>query len=76
MAGSLGGENAILELLNLGQTQLSLTGGNWRQQYAPEYDAISVPFVFTTWDEVDAYMESLSGQAMIKQAESQGALNS
>jgi tripartite ATP-independent transporter DctP family solute receptor len=74
LAGSLGGENAILELLNLGQTQLSLTGGNWRQQYAPEYDAISVPFVFTTWDEVDAYMESLSGQAMIKQAESQGGL--
>ncbi|EAZ99944.1 TRAP transporter substrate-binding protein [Marinobacter sp. ELB17] len=74
LAGSLGGENAILELLNLGQTQLSLTGGNWRQQYAPEYDAISVPFVFTTWDEVDAYMVSPSGQAMIKQAESQGGL--
>ncbi|MBU2954382.1 TRAP transporter substrate-binding protein [Marinobacter sp. F3R08] len=72
LAGSLGGENAILELLNLGQTQIALTAGNWRQQYAPEYDVISVPFVFTTWDEVDAYMESPSGQAMIKQGESRG----
>lgn len=74
LAGSLGGENAILELLNLGQTQLSITGGNWRQQYAAEYDAITVPFVFTTWEEVDAYMESPSGQALIEQAESQGGL--
>ncbi|GGW25973.1 TRAP transporter substrate-binding protein [Vreelandella hamiltonii] len=74
LAGSLGGEDAILELLNLGQTQLSITGGNWRQQYAPEYDAITVPFVFATWEEVDAYMESPSGQALIAQAESQGGL--
>ncbi|AQU83697.1 MAG: TRAP transporter substrate-binding protein [Halomonas sp.] len=74
LAGSLGGENAILELLNLGQTQLSITGGNWRQQYAAEYDAITVPFVFTTWEEVDAYMESPSGQALVEQAESQGGL--
>lgn len=74
LAGSLGGENAVLELLNLGQTQLSITGGNWRQQYAPEYDAITVPFVFTTWEEVDAYMESPSGQALVEQAESQGGL--
>ncbi len=74
LAGSLGGENAVLELLNLGQTQLSITGGNWRQQYAPEYDAITVPFVFTTWEDVDAYMESPSGQALVEQAESQGGL--
>lgn len=74
LAGSLGGENAVLELLNLGQTQLSITGGNWRQQYASEYDAITVPFVFSTWEEVDAYMESPSGQALIEQAEAQGGI--
>ena len=74
LAGSLGGENAILELLNLGQTQISITGGNWRQQYAPEYDAITVPFAFSTWDEVDAFMESPSGQALIEQGESRGGL--
>jgi len=74
LAGSLGGENAILELLNLGQTQLSITGGNWRQQYAPEYDAVTVPFAFSTWSDVDAYMESASGKALIKQAESRGGL--
>lgn len=75
LAGSLGGENAVLELLNLGQTQISLTGGNWRQQYAPEYDAITVPFVFSSWDEVDAYMESPSGQKLIEAAESKGGIH-
>ncbi|MFG6665831.1 TRAP transporter substrate-binding protein [Halomonas sp. HNIBRBA4712] len=74
LAGSLGGEDSVLELLNLGQTQISLTGGNWRQQYAPEYDAITVPFLFTTWDEVDNYMETPSGEAMVAQAESRGGL--
>ncbi|WP_172117951.1 TRAP transporter substrate-binding protein [Halomonas hibernica] len=74
LAGSLGGEDSVLELLNLGQTQLSLTGGNWRQQYAPEYDAITVPFLFTTWDEVDSYIDSPSGQTLIEQAEQQGGL--
>ncbi|APX93414.1 C4-dicarboxylate ABC transporter substrate-binding protein [Halomonas sp. 1513] len=74
LAGSLGGENSVLELLNLGQTQISITGGNWRQQYAEEYDAITVPFVFATWEEVDAFMESPSGQRLIEQAEERGGL--
>ncbi|RCV86738.1 TRAP transporter substrate-binding protein [Billgrantia montanilacus] len=74
LAGSLGGENSVLELLNLGQTQISITGGNWRQQYAPEYDAITVPFVFSTWDEVDAYMESPSGQKLVEIAEEKGGI--
>lgn len=74
LAGSLGGENAVLELLNLGQTQISLTGGNWRQQYAPTYDAITVPFVFATWEDVDAYMESPSGLKMVEVAEQTGGL--
>jgi TRAP-type C4-dicarboxylate transport system substrate-binding protein len=56
------------------QTQLSITGGNWRQQYAPEYDAITVPFVFATWDEVDAFMESPSGQALVEIAEEKGGI--
>ncbi|MCS2608271.1 TRAP transporter substrate-binding protein [Halomonas dongshanensis] len=74
LAGSLGGEDAVLELLNLGQTQMSLTGGNWRQQYAPDYDAMTVPFLFTTWEEVDHYLESPSGQTLIEQAENRGGL--
>lgn len=74
LAGSLGGENAVLELLNLGQTQISITGGNWRQQYAPQYDAITVPFVFATWEDVDAYMESPSGLKMVEVAEQTGGL--
>ncbi|MCB8888210.1 TRAP transporter substrate-binding protein [Vreelandella malpeensis] len=74
LAGSLGGEDSVLELLNLGQTQLALTGGNWRQQYAPDYDAMTVPFLFTTWEEVDHYLESPSGQTLIERAGSRGGL--
>ena len=63
--GQLGDEVEILELLNLGQTQMALTGGLFMGQYAEEYDAVSVPFVFPNWASVENYiMETDSGKAM------------
>lgn len=65
MGGQLGDEVEILELLNLGQTQMALTGGAFMGQYAAEYDAVSVPFVFPNWGAVEHYiMETDSGKAM------------
>ncbi|MBN9672178.1 TRAP transporter substrate-binding protein [Roseibium aggregatum] len=61
LSGQLGGENAVLELLNIGETQISLTGGNWRAQYAPEYDPISIPFLFPNGPSVEAFMNTASG---------------
>ncbi|TVQ29781.1 MAG: TRAP transporter substrate-binding protein [Geminicoccaceae bacterium] len=74
LAGQLGDENAVLELLNLGQTQMALTGGNFMNQYAPQYDAISVPFLFPSWEAVEAYMQTPSGEALQAQALERGGV--
>lgn len=74
MGGQLGDENAVLELLNLGQTQMALTGGNFLSQYTPEYNAISVPFVFPNWESVEAFMATPSGEALQEKAREQGGI--
>jgi tripartite ATP-independent transporter DctP family solute receptor len=66
LSGQLGGENTVLELLNIGETQISLTATNWRTQYAPEYDAISIPFLFPTSKAIEAYMSTDSGKKLIE----------
>lgn len=74
--GQLGDEVEVLELLNLGQTQMALTGGAFMGQYAPEYDAVSVPFVFPNWGAVEHYiMETDSGQAMQEVSRERGNLH-
>ena len=75
LGGQLGDETGILELLNLGQTQMALTGGLFMGQYAAEYDAVSVPFVFPNWAAVEHYvMETDSGRAMQEQSRERGNL--
>lgn len=75
LASQLGNESEVLELLNIGQTQMSLTGGAFMGQYAPEYNAVSVPFVFPNWEAVEHYiMETPSGEAMQEQARERGNL--
>src|SRR5690554_1768082 len=74
--GQLGDEVEILELLNLGQTQMALTGGLFMGQYAEEYDAVSVPFVFPNWASVEHYiMETDSGEAMQQVSRERGNLD-
>ena len=71
----LGSESEVLELLNIGQTQMALTGGAFMGQYAKEYDAVSVPFVFPNWEAVQHYiMETESGRKMQEQARERGNL--
>ncbi|WP_366657682.1 TRAP transporter substrate-binding protein [Fodinicurvata sp. EGI_FJ10296] len=74
LGGQLGDETEILELLNLGQTQMALTGGLFMSQYAPEYDAVGVPFVFPSFEAVEHYLDSDSGQAMQEIAREDGGL--
>jgi TRAP-type transport system periplasmic protein len=74
LGGQLGDETQVLELLNLGQTQMALTGGAFMNQYTPEYDAVSVPFVFPNWEAVEHYIESPSGQRMQELALERGGL--
>ncbi|MBL4916851.1 TRAP transporter substrate-binding protein [Szabonella alba] len=73
LGGQLGSEVDVLELLNLGQTQMSLTGGLFMNQYAPELDAVSVPFVFPDWNAVEHFMMNTdSGKAIQAKAREQG----
>lgn len=75
LGGQLGNETEVLELLNLGQTQMALTGGLFMGQYAAEYDAVSVPFVFPDWESAEYYiMNTESGAAMQRQALERGNL--
>ncbi|MCO6389553.1 C4-dicarboxylate ABC transporter substrate-binding protein [Aliihoeflea aestuarii] len=75
LGGQLGGETDVLELMNLGQTQMALTGGLFMSQYAEEYDAVTIPFVFPTWESVEHFlMETESGKAMQEQSLQRGNL--
>lgn len=75
LGGQLGSETDVLQLLNLGQTQMSLTGGVFMGEYAADYDAVSVPFVFPNWEAVEHYiLETESGRAMQQQALERGNL--
>ncbi len=74
MGGQLGDETEVLELLNLGQTQMALTGGAFMNQYTPEFDAISVPFLLPSWEAVEAYMETESGLQLQELAREQGGI--
>ncbi len=62
MSGQLGGENPVLELMKIGQTQLALTGGNYRHISAPQYNVAVIPFYLPNWDVVKAYLEGPFGK--------------
>ena len=71
----LGSEAEVLELLNIGQTQMALTGGAFMGQYAAEYNAVSVPFVLPNWESVEHYiMDTESGKKMQELARERGNL--
>lgn len=75
LGGQLGSETDVLQLLNLGQTQMALTGGLFMSEYAPELDAVSVPFVFPTFEAAEYYlMNTDSGAAVQAQARERGSL--
>ena len=74
MSGQLGKENAVLELLTIGQTQMALTGGNFRSMYAEGYDPVAIPFALKNWDAVKAYLEGPMGEKIGKMSEENGGI--
>lgn len=75
LGGQLGSETDVLQLLNLGQTQMALTGGLFMSEYTPEYDAVSVPFVFPSFAAAEHYLlETPSGEAVRELARDRGGL--
>lgn len=74
MSGQLGKENAVLELLNIGETQMALTGGNFRSMYAKEYDPVTIPFALKNWQVVQAYLEGPMGDKIKELAAQKGGI--
>ncbi|MBU1736490.1 MAG: TRAP transporter substrate-binding protein [Verrucomicrobia bacterium] len=74
MSGQLGSEEAVLELLKIGQTQMSLTGGVFRGMYAKEYDPISIPFYLPTWKSVEAYLKGPMGDKIRELSAEKGGI--
>jgi tripartite ATP-independent transporter DctP family solute receptor len=74
MGGQLGAEKEVLELLKIGQTQMALTGGLYRSDYAKEYDPITIPFLFPTWEAVEAFYAGPFGDNIKQRAAEQGGL--
>jgi len=73
--GERGDEADVLEKLHLGQTQMALTGGMFMGEYAAEFDAVSVPFVFPDWPAVEHYItQTDSGAALQAAAREHGNL--
>ena len=74
MSAQLGKEKAVLELLKLGQTQMSLTGGTFLNWYAKEYDPITIPFYLPDWACVKAYLNGPMGEKIRAAAAEKGGL--
>jgi tripartite ATP-independent transporter DctP family solute receptor len=74
LGGQLGKEKDVLELLKIGQTQMAVTGGLYRSDYAKEYDPISIPFLFPTWESVEAFYAGPFGDKIKELAAEKGGL--
>ena len=74
MAGQLGKEKKVLELLKIGQTEMSLTGGLYRGDYAKEYDPITIPFIFPSWEAVEKFLDGPYGKKIKELALEKGGL--
>ena len=74
MSGQLGKEEAVLELMKIGQTQMALTGGIFRTMFSPEYDPISIPFYMPSWEVAKAYLEGPMGQKIAELAAEKGGI--
>jgi len=65
LSGQLGGELPVLGLLKIGKTEMSLTGGIFNGQYAPEYNAFNIPYLLN-WEQLLDYVSGPLG-AKIKE---------
>jgi tripartite ATP-independent transporter DctP family solute receptor len=73
LSGQLGGEKAVLGLLKIGKTEMSLTGGIFLGQYASEYNALNIPYLFT-WEQVLDYVRGPAGKKIAELSLKKGGL--
>ncbi len=73
MSGQLGGELPVLGLLKIGKTEMSLTGGMYNGQYAPEYNAFNIPYLLT-WEQTMEYTNGPLGKKIKELSLQKGGL--
>lgn len=73
LSGQLGGELPVLGLMKIGKTEMSLTGGMFNAQYAPEYNAFNIPYLFT-WEQDLDYIYGPLGQKIWGIAKEKGGI--
>lgn len=73
MSGQLGGELPVLGLLKIGKTEMSLTGGMYNGQYASEYNAFNIPYLFT-WEQTLDYTNGPIGKKIKELSLQKGGL--
>lgn len=73
LSGQLGGEKAVLGLLKIGKTEISLTGGIFLGQYASEYNALNIPYMFT-WEQLLDYIAEPAGKKIEELSSKKGGL--
>lgn len=56
--GSLGGDRAILEGMQVGNIDLAVTTASDVGMFIPEMEVQDLPYLFTTWDEVYTFLDS------------------
>jgi tripartite ATP-independent transporter DctP family solute receptor len=73
LSGQLGGEKSVLGLLKIGKTEMSLTGGIFLGQYASEYVALNIPYLFT-WEQLLDYVGGPAGKKIQELSSKKGGL--
>jgi tripartite ATP-independent transporter DctP family solute receptor len=73
LSGQLGGEKAVLGLLKIGKTEMSLTGGIFLGQFASEYNALNIPYLFT-WEQLVNYVGGPAGKKIEELSLQKGGL--
>ncbi len=73
LSGQLGGEIPVLGLMKIGKTEMSLTGGLFLGQYAPEYNAINIPYLFT-WEQLLEFIHGPAGKKISELSLKKGGL--
>jgi tripartite ATP-independent transporter DctP family solute receptor len=73
LSGSLGGEVPVLGLMKIGKTEMSLTGGIFLGQYAPEYNALNIPYLFT-WEQAVEFVNGPAAKMIHEQSLKKGGL--
>lgn len=73
LSGSLGGEVPVLGLMKIGKTEMSLTGGLFLGQYAPDQNALNIPYLFT-WEQALEFVNGPAAKSIHEQSLKKGGL--